>query len=480
MKRELTGLLLAGVATSLLCAGSARATTRELAEFRSTTLSFESSVLNQLTFDVYRDPYDELQGRPYNLLFTNIGRHPNLSPWQGQEGRYTRFVNALIGNNGRSNIDNDADAIQGSMILRQTPRLSWGVSAAYLAGSDESDDLSGTTTFRDVDEVTGAEARFAAAWQLSTSRVLGGGVRFGSANREMSELSFEPGVGGFFGTDEFQQTSVAFDLGMRSFLGNRSSWEIQVVGGVGDAEVDELSDSLDDTGTITDRFVATDYDVSETRIGLQAGYNRLRRDRLGETEFRLGVEQSSRELDNTDLSYQDTGGTITQNLTLLAQDAVETMRISFAAKTIFQAGETEMFAAARLSHASTDGATQIDQGGTPINEAIDDTSLNLGLTLGVRQPLFRDKLRFVVSGHADYLSSETTTAFDVGIDSDDSTLSTAQYAVGFEGVLANTTFDVAWLFGEASPVVPVGIGLPAGSRRTVDLDTLVFSAAVSW
>ena len=49
-----------------------------------------------------------------------------------------------------------------------------------------------------------------------------------------------------------------------------------------------------------------------------------------------------------------------------------------------------------------------------------------------------------------------------------------------EGVLANVTFDLAWLLGEEAPVVPVNIGLPEGSRRSIELDRLVFSAAVSW
>ena len=91
-----------------------------------------------------------------------------------------------------------------------------------------------------------------------------------------------------------------------------------------------------------------------------------------------------------------------------------------------------------------------------------------------------DKLRFVISGRGDLFDIERNTVFDTGSASDDSSLSTAQYAIGLEGVLANVTFDLAWLFGEEAPVVPVDLGLPAGSRRTVDLDRLVFSAAVSW
>ena len=135
--------------SAALCAllpGIASATTRQIAEFRPTQLMFNQSVLNQLSYGTYRDPFDELQTRPYNLLFANIGRHPNLSPWEGQEGLYTRYLNALIGNNGTANVDNDADAVQGSLIRRETVNTAWGLSAAFLSGNNGSSDVNGLIT----------------------------------------------------------------------------------------------------------------------------------------------------------------------------------------------------------------------------------------------------------------------------------------------------------------------------------------------
>jgi hypothetical protein len=83
--------LLAALGTLIaLLPGTARALTREVAELQPTRLTFGQSVLNQLSYGTYREPFDELQTRPHNLLFHNIGRHPNLSPWQGQQGSYTR------------------------------------------------------------------------------------------------------------------------------------------------------------------------------------------------------------------------------------------------------------------------------------------------------------------------------------------------------------------------------------------------------
>jgi hypothetical protein len=75
---------------------------------------------------------------------------------------------------------------------------------------------------------------------------------------------------------------------------------------------------------------------------------------------------------------------------------------------------------------------------------------------------------------------ETNTTFDTGSGGDTATLTVAQYAIGLEAVLANVTLDLAWLAGEEAAVIPVPIEVPSGARRTVELDRLVFSAAVSW
>ena len=98
------------------------------------------------------------------------------------------------------------------------------------------------------------------------------------------------------------------------------------------------------------------------------------------------------------------------------------------------------------------GATQVDAAGTIVNEEVDDSQLQLGLTAGIRQPFFREKLRFIVSGHADFVDQQSETTFDTASESSDSSLSTAVYAIGLEGALANVTFDVAWLSGVRSAV----------------------------
>jgi hypothetical protein len=116
MRPALLGALVA------LAPGLAAATTREIAELHDVRLAFGQSVLNQLSYGTYREPFDELVSRPHNLLFANIGRHPTLSPWEGQAGSYTRYFNALIGNNGTANVDNEADSIQGSLVFRPSDR----------------------------------------------------------------------------------------------------------------------------------------------------------------------------------------------------------------------------------------------------------------------------------------------------------------------------------------------------------------------
>jgi hypothetical protein len=467
-------------ALAALGPGVALATTREMADFQPASLIFDRSVVNQLTHDTYRDPFDELQRRPYNLLFANIGRHANLSPWQGQQGNYSRYLNALIGNNGAANVDNDSDAIQGTWTHRPTAALAWGVSGAFISGTGASDDTAGTSTFSDADDLRGLDVRAAVARQLSERRVGGLGLRLLNAGSEITDDSFEQGVGGFHGIEEFAQLGISFDVGLRTFLDSRSSWDVRIEAGLGSAELDEVSEDLDAAGEVVERFVIRNHDLDDRSLGIHAGYNRARSGRLGEIELGLALKRSQRELANEDLSYRESGGTVTPDVTLLGQEPVSATEALLAARIVFPAGETEMFTGADLGFRTLGGSTEVDAAGTIVNEEVDDSSMHLGLTVGLRQALFRDRLRFIVSGRGDFVDFEQRTIYDTGTDGGSSSRSTAQYAIGLEGVLANVTLDVAWLAGEEAPVVPVPFGLPAGSRRSVELDRLVFSAAAAW
>jgi len=460
--------------------GSALAVTRDVAAVPTFTLTFGRSVLNQLTFDTYRTPFDELQTRPYNLLFANIARQPNFGAWPGQQGSYARYVDGLIGNNGASNVANDADAIEGSMIRRETGTIAWGLSAALLAGTIESNDTAGTATFSDSNDLKAFDVRGAAAFQLNNEFVLGAGLRTVLATHDNTDSNFEPGVGGFNGAENFQQIGVTADVGVRQFLTQTSSWELTSVLGYGSSTQDVYSESLDDTGALTDKFVSTNYDINDFGVAFSGGYNQLRKEGLGEMEYRGGLTYSQRKLGNSNLAYSESGGVTTPDTTLLSQDPVTTTGLFASARSIFQAGETEMFLGARLGYDMASGKSQTDVTGTIFSESIDDSTLGLGLTLGLRQPLMKDKLRIIVSGHGDFLSVKTATTFDGGSTDDKLTLTVAQYAVGLEAVLANVTLDFAWLTGEEAVVPTVPIGIPPGSRTTVQLDKLVLSAAVSW
>jgi hypothetical protein len=478
MRRFTKWMLASGVV--VLAARGASAVTRDIADLAPVRLTFGQSVIHQLSFGTYRDPFDELQTRPCNLLFTNIGRHPNLSPWQGQEGSYTKYLNALIGNNGVANVDNDADALQGSWIQRQTDTFSWGVSAAFLSGTSDSAAATGTTTFEDADELRGADLRGAAAFQLSERSVLGTGIHFTQATSEISEDSFEPGVGGFHGQEKFDQTGVAVDAGLRWFSSPAKSWDVQGVAGFGTATQEDFSEDIDDTGATTDRFVIRNYELSDMSLGISGGYNWLPHEGLGETEFRGGLLYTQRDLDNTDLSFSETGGTVTPEQTLLDSTPVSITQLVLSGRRLFAAGETELALGGQVGYALTDGSTTVDAAGTIVTEEVDDSQIGIGISVGLRQSLYKDKLRFLVSARADILDSSIGTTFTTSSSQVDSTRTVLQYAIGIEGVLANVTFDVAWLNGEEAPVVPVDLGIPSGSRRTVTLDRLVFSAAVSW
>ena len=479
MRRGVKGAAIA-IAVALGFGGEIFGVTREMAGFSPARLTFGRSVLNQLTYETYRTPFDELQDRPYDLLFANIGRQPNLTAWPGQEGEYARYVDALIGNNGAANVDNDADAIQGSMIRRETGAIAWGLSAAVLAGNASSDDASGGAAFTDDDDLLGIDLRGGVAWRTSESRVLGGGVRLVQVSREVAERSFEPGVGGFNGVESFDQLSIALDAGMRTFLDRLSSWEIRGVVAFGNASQETYSETIDDLGVVTDRFTTENFDLDDVGVAAYGSWNRLHADRPGEIELRGGLEWSQRELGSDDLSFSESGGVVTPSLTLTGQDPVTTTRLFGTAKTVFLAGETELFASARVAWESVAGETSVDAAGTPVREEVDDSRIGLGVVLGVRQPLFRDKLRLIVSGRGDLAREEVATIFDTSEERDEATLSSAQYAIGLEGVLANVTFDLAWVFGEEIALTPPALGIPAGSRRTVELDRVVFSAAVAW
>ncbi|MCP3978272.1 MAG: hypothetical protein GY716_02930 [bacterium] len=479
MLRRASILLAAGLFGTLV-PGVASALTRELVELQPAQLTFDRSIVHQLSFGTYRDPFDELQTRPYNLLFTNIGRHPTLTPWPGQEGHYRRYVNALIGNNGATDVDNDADSLQGSLIHHATDSISWGVSGAFLSGTDGSDDSSGTMTFSNADDLAGVDLRGAMAFQLSESNLLGAGLRLTSAASELSSDSFDAGVGGTLQMDEFTESNYTLDVGMRHFSSSVSSWEIRAELGQSSFEKDQFSEDRDDAGAVTDRVVTTNYDVTDLRFGVEGSYNRQKPDGLGETEYRAGLEHTARELDNDDLAFSETLGAVTPVTTLLDQDSITTTGAFLSWRTIFQAGETEMFTGARLGFSATEGSTRIDASSTIVNEEIEDSTGSLSLTLGLRQPVFRDKLRFVVGGSADFVNFDTETRFDVATDGDDGTQTLTRYSIGIEGVLANVNFDLAWLFSEESPAIPTDLGIPGGSRRVIEVDRLVFSAAVSW
>jgi hypothetical protein len=473
------GLAMAA-AVAIVGIAPAGAVTREVQSIPAFHLTFGRSVLNQLTFDTYRTPFDELQTRPYNLLFTNIARQPNFGAWPGQQGSYARYVDALIGNNGAANVDNDADAIEGTMIRRETGTVAWGFNAALLAGTLESNDLSGTESFSDNNDLKAFDVRGGAAFQIANDFVLGAALRAVIANDEDTDSNFEPGVGGVNAEDTFKQNGIAADIGVRQFLSTTSSWEADATLAYGTAKQDTSSQSVDDTGTVTDTFVAENLDVNDLSIAVAGSYNRLRKESLGETEYRGGLSFSQRKLSNNDLAFSTTGGVTTPLTTLIADDPVTTTGLFASARSIFQAGETEVFMGARIDYTMTDGKATLDDAGTVSSESIDDSLIALGVTLGVRQPILKDKLRIIVSGHGDFVSANTKDGFTGGATEDKSTLTVTQYAVGLEAVLANVTLDLAWLQGEEATVVPPPIGLNSGSRRTIELDKLVFSAAVSW
>lgn len=460
---------------AMLIAGNALATTRDVAELDTLSLTFETSVLSQLSGGILWEPYDELQQRPYNLTFVNIEREGNLSPWRGEEGAQRHYLNALIGNNGNNNVRSGADAIQGSWIKQQTTDITFGVAGSYLADERGDGNVLAAETFSDSSELSGFDVRLAGAKNLNDNTTVGIGLSFYDRSDDTVDSSFEVGDGGFFGIRSEASSGIRLDAGMRRFMNVYSSWEFNLHVGTGTGELLDRSDTLDAAGAVLERFVSTNYEVTDLTLGVEGSYN-MRSDRRGrETRYRGGFNRTTRDLDSTNLAYTDTAGMIVPSLTLLEQDTITRMEIFGAAETIFQAGSsTQIFAGARIGMWSTDGGTTVDSLGLIVNEDIDDSLTTLDLTVGFRQPLWNDRTRLMASGQARWFDQELITVTDANSTTASETQTTTNYAIGIESVLSNITFDLAWLFGdETTP-------FSTGARQTVEFDRLVVSAMVAW
>jgi hypothetical protein len=306
--------------------------------------------------------------------------------------------------------------------------------------------------------------------------VLGGGLSAFKGTDTFDDSSFTQGLGGSFSLQELDATGFEADFGLRIFTGESKSWDTTLVVGSGSTQLDDYSDTLDATGAVLSRFVINRYDIEDVYLQLSAGHNRLFLESEGEVQFRAGVRSSKRELANNDLSFTETLGLITPNLTLISQSPVTDNEVFASAETLFVRGWTQIFGGARLSMAQLDGSTQVDSVGVIVNESIDDSELRLSLVMGLRQPLWNERFRLVARAQADVSDSNQTTTFDTASSSTDLTQTTTQFAVGIETVLNNMAFDVAWLFGTDSGTG----GTTAVNRQTIDLDRLVISATFGW
>ena len=342
----------AGLAV-VIVSGVSGATTREVAEVSPRPLSINQSVLFEVTDGIFRTPYDELQMRPYNLLFVNVDRNPNLSPWPGQTGEQIHYLNALVGNNGATDVDGDADVLQGAYIRQRGEGIAWGFSGGLFSSENDSNDITNGVTFDETDSVSGFDFRGSVAKSLSDSFVGGVGVRLFSQTDEVIQESFAPLTGGSFTENSTDQTGGAVDVGVRKFMEGNRSWEASVHFGFGDGEVDNFSDTLDVNGAITDRFVVTDYDLTDTTYGVRGQFNTLAQNGRHEGQYRIGLTVTERELDNDALAFQETAGVVTPSLTLLNQDAVSWTTVYGAVEHVFFAGPTQGLRrpAGQLQHA---------------------------------------------------------------------------------------------------------------------------------
>lgn len=475
MHRTRIGIIAIGI-VALCLPVSLQAVTREIADLQAQPITIRQSVISQLSAGILSDPYDEFLRRPYNLMFANIERYPNLSPWPGQEGEQSRYVDFLIGNNGNSNVRAGADTLQGTYIGQGMERIAWGVSAAYLSNDRTTTNSSTDVLFTDGDQLTGFDLRFGIGIEITDSIVLGAGLGAFDRGDEIRDSSFEDGVGGFNSLQEDSSNGFEGDVGLRLFTGEYSSWEFRLAGGSGKTTIDDYSEFLDDAGSVTSRFVVKDYDVSDLYGELSAGYNHRFPEENGEWRARLGVRSSSHEIDNTDLRYSDDGAAVTPELILLDQSPVSETEVFASADTLFLRGWTQIFAGARVSVADVSGSSRSDALGTVVDESVDDSRSQVGLIMGLRQPLWNERFRLIARARADWLNSSRKTTVAGNGTEIERTQTTTNFAIGIETVLNNMVFDLAWLFG-AEP----DFSAPDGAtRQLIALDRLVISATFGW
>ncbi len=474
MKRTTLGIGVVLIA-ALCGARPLQAVTREIVELQRAPLTPRMSVIHQLSGGMLWDPYDELLGRPYNLHFVNLERNPNLSPWPGQQGEQARYVDFLIGNNGNTNVRNGSDTLQGTYIGQGGDKFVWGVSGAYIGDDIQNNDLAAGANFADSESLLGFDGRFAMGYRVSNRMVLGGGVSAFKGLDTFDDSSFTQGLGGSFSLQELNETGYEADFGFRLFSGENKSWDGSVAVGTGTTELDDYSDQLDAAGVVLSRFVINQYDIDDIYVQVSGGHNRQFLESEGEMQFRAGFRTSRHELSNSNLSYTDTLGVVTPNLTLLSQSPVTDNEVFVSAEILFVRGWTQIFGGARFAMSQLDGSTQVDSVGVIVNESIDDSELGLALVMGLRQPLWNERFSLVARAQADLSDSSRMTTFDAASSGTDITQTTTQYAIGIETVLNNMALDVAWLFGTDS-----GLGGTTASRQTIDLDRLVISATFGW
>jgi len=466
----------AALAAGLLLATAAQATTREIADLQTAPLTLRRSVVNELSSTLLNDPFDEFWRRPYNLQFVNLERHGNLSPWPGQEGEQNRYINALIGNNGNTDVQNGSDVFQGTYIQQSMAKFTWGVAAAYQTDDITNSSATGPQSFADGEQVSGGDIRFGFGIRVTDRITLGGGLSATRRGSDVTDRGFEEGLGGFDTLQEVQQTGVEGDFGFRLFSGKSTSWEAQLRLGTGDTDVNDYSNALDAGGAVAARIVNTEYALTDTYAQLSGAYHLLYDDHLGELQVELGFRGTGRELGNSELSYLEAGGGITPTLTLLEQDPIRESEIFASAGTLFVRGWTQMFAGARLGFAKVDGTTTVDSLGTIVVESIDDTRTRLSLNFGLRQPLWNEKFRLIAGAQADWTDDSRLTIVDDGSIGTDFSQTATSYRIGIETVLSNLNFDLAWLFGESRD--PGGSG--DARRQVIEVNRLVISATLGW
>ncbi len=454
-------------------------------------LTLTESVLNKGTGGSIRTDWDRMQTSPEDLPNIGPGRDYTLGVWQDTDSEYDWIVFSQASNNSVQ------DAFGGGFLTKLGDRFTFGFSMGFYTNEHENGFFTTNPagTSGNVAEVSAEsyDMRGVLAWQLTDNMNLGFSLNMFNQEADSEFEVIDDVSGGFASAIETENDAVLLTGGFKHFLGDNRSYNIHVGYGQDTAKGWELDTDTDPMGvpTFSDWYLL-DLEADTFKLGAQ--YNRrLERDR--EWNVNLYYRNSSYDLQNTDLDWQDDMGTITIFEQAVSDDITdENLHASFNFVKAWE--ETEWYCGVGF------GTWEIDSmilsrstfTGSTFDETYVDSTDEANLWVGFRHH-FTEK--FALFGSAGYthfnqdLDFTFTQRDDIGnLDFTDRETATweegdTEFHLGVSYVASNFTLDALYEpeSSISSPFRGFGLGtpdLPGSGRNSVSSDRITFAATFNW